>query len=193
MEKHIIGIAGADGTGKTTLARQLDRKRESLANPIYLEIIKEQRLKTNLEEFKCNLDKNKYREMLRAIGKAKREVREDYWVEKLFQKINKSLCNLFVIDDIRYRNEAQAIKDRRGYLVFLDRPITARESEYDSFKELDEVKEMSNLVLESRFSSPEEMAKILNKKLASYYLDKTLSFMSSHSLSELIEIGNRKK
>lgn len=192
MKNHIIGIAGADQAGKTTLARQLDRRLESLANPIYLELIKEKRLGFTVEELKASPEKVKYRELLRAIGKAKRDKREDYWVEKLLKKIDKTLNTLFVIDDVRYKNEAEAIQERGGFLVYLDRPITPKEKKYDSFKELNTVKEMADLIMIARAYPPEKMAEILNKEMASYYLDKTLSFMSDHTLDELIEIANNK-
>lgn len=192
MKKHIIGIAGADGSGKTTLARHLNRKIESLANPIYLELIKEKCLDYTPEELKYSPEKHKYRDLLRKIGKSKREKRKDYWVEKLLKNIDESPQQLFVIDDVRYVNEAEAIKDSDGYLIYLDRKIKPKERVLDSFMELERVKIMSDLEMKSLANKPEDMAEIVERKMAKHYVNKAIQLMTDYSLNELIEMANNK-
>ncbi|MCK9436751.1 MAG: hypothetical protein M0Q12_06035 [Synergistaceae bacterium] len=46
---------------------------------------------------------------------------KDFWVEQLFKNVPDDNNMLFVITDVRFDNEAKAIKDRKGFVIRLTR------------------------------------------------------------------------
>jgi hypothetical protein len=58
--------------------------------------------------------------LLQRIGSERRAENPNYWIDKLFESIPANV-GLVVITDLRYQNEAQAIKDRNGVTVRVDR------------------------------------------------------------------------
>jgi hypothetical protein len=63
------------------------------------------------------------RSFLQNLGVGCRAVfGEDFWVDQLFAKVDRLGVKDVVVPDVRFPNEAQAIKDRGGKLVRIDRP-----------------------------------------------------------------------
>lgn len=54
--------------------------------------------------------------LLQNVGMARRQEDENYWVKRAFEAIPAG-TDLAIFTDVRFKNEAQAIKDRRGYLI----------------------------------------------------------------------------
>jgi len=60
------------------------------------------------------------RELLQKLGTCVREgIDEDFWIKCLFARIEG--WNTVIIADVRYPNEAQAIKDRGGVIIRINR------------------------------------------------------------------------
>lgn len=137
----IIGISGKKGSGKDTFA-------SLLAN----ELLGKLGLKVTLKAFADNLKKccaiisnqhewNFYsqdcknkkagflsmtnRELMQKFGDLTRQIDPDIWI-KLALDINNVNTDVLIITDVRFKNEAKAIKDKGGILIKIesDRPET---------------------------------------------------------------------
>ena len=71
----------------------------------------------------CNQDSDgKYRELLQFWGTEFRRAQDqEYWVKKLSSRLDIELPQIALISDVRYRNEAEWIKDRDGYYIRVER------------------------------------------------------------------------
>ena len=86
------------------------------------------------------------RRLLQQIGQTQREIEEDYWLNILLRKVAgaEKLNMPVVVTDVRYRNEALALRERGFRLVRIIRPQPAepfarytRTTLHDSETELD--------------------------------------------------------
>ena len=59
--------------------------------------------------------------LLQRVGSERRAENENYWVDKVFAQIDKVNPAVAVITDLRYRNEAAAVKARGGYTIQVSR------------------------------------------------------------------------
>lgn len=133
MGPHIIGLAGYAGSGKDALADMLVSldgfERRAFADPM-----KEFLVKLNPLIWRTGIGMNTLENIIRDEGwdRAKRhpEIREllqrlgteagrgvlgeDVWVNALFEK---PIKRLLVISDVRFPNEAKAIKERGGIII----------------------------------------------------------------------------
>lgn len=127
----IIGIAGKMGTGKTTLASILadlcDGRRVSFADALRDEVQEifgvpmSMMADRNLKEqarIPCGFRFVSPRELLQWWGEERRRVNCNYWVDQLMAGIDRG--ELVLVDDVRYRNEAEAIRQADGLLVRLE-------------------------------------------------------------------------
>lgn len=135
----IIGLSGKSGAGKTTLAQMIEREfgytRVSFADGVKEEV-KAFLLASNLDVEDKNLwgtqaDRNMvipgyngktYRELLQWWGTdyRRRFYGEDYWTQQLMKKMSDG--GKYVIDDMRFPNEADACKQLGGFVVRIHRP-----------------------------------------------------------------------
>jgi len=133
--RKLIGISGKIGCGKTTLSKQftgngykriafgdlLKRKAaERFCFPVeycYNENDKQQ------EIFHPDLQKQptSVRRILQNYGQQKRNEKPNYWVHALYvEMLCHPLHTNFIIDDVRYPNEARLIRDHGGILIRLE-------------------------------------------------------------------------
>jgi len=64
----------------------------------------------------------KCRELLQWWGtEFRRKQDEEYWVKKLSSRLDIELPQIALISDVRFRNEAEWIKDREGYYIKVER------------------------------------------------------------------------
>ena len=59
------------------------------------------------------------RDLYIAVGMQMRKVYPNVWIDNLLQGIS---ADLLIITDLRFHNELEAIKNRNGYVIRVDRP-----------------------------------------------------------------------
>lgn len=129
----IIGISGKKGSGKDTFATFLEDK---LVTKYNLKVV-HKAFADNLK--KCcailsgqfdwvfydqdNKDKKAgllnitNRELMQKFGDLTRQLDPDIWIKLALNLDFKSEPDILIITDVRYKNEAKAIKDRGGILI----------------------------------------------------------------------------
>lgn len=122
MTKILIGICGKARHGKDSVADHLIHRykftKASFATPVKEFAVKHFGLKPE-EVYGDKTEKSRC--ILQGIGNGCREeFGKDIWIEKLLKNI--AGVENVVISDVRYRNEAHAIKARGGYLIKVIRP-----------------------------------------------------------------------
>jgi hypothetical protein len=147
----IIGFSGKAQTGKTTCANHLasitggvvlsfaDQLRDEVENlfDIPQSLQRDPVMKANML-VKMGRRSMTLRECLQFWGMIRRQGNENYWVDRLLDRVGPGPT---IIDDVRYRNEAQAIYSRGGILIRLNpheqwEPITG--SDHISETDLDD-------------------------------------------------------
>lgn len=149
---QIIGISGKIGSGKTTLSKYIQSsvilsgceylyERKSFAENVRQ--VTSILTGINIENLRSDTDKNRFipkyqkslGEILQNVGTGMRQtVHPDVWVNSLFSTFDKrvnsqSTPSYWIIDDVRFENEAQKIKEMGGILIRLNGdPANARQN-----------------------------------------------------------------
>lgn len=123
---QVIALLGKINSGKTTCAKYLEQKygftRLSFASPL-----KEMLVKAGILTWQDIENKTTFaREMMQKIGTdfVRNQIDPDFWVKKLVAHLidlKKKGHTRFVIDDVRFPNEAESIKKMNGILIKLER------------------------------------------------------------------------
>jgi hypothetical protein len=125
----LIGIAGARQSGKTTLANLLS-ERHGLRHTSFAEPMREfvaAILGISVDELEAAkespvpwLDDVTPRWMLQTVGTewGRRMIHEELWVRSALHRAGSTA----VLSDVRFPNEAHAIRDRGGYVLRVHRP-----------------------------------------------------------------------
>ena len=112
-----------------------------------------------------------YRELLQKFGTAIRnEVSDTFWVDSLLSNYTGNTD--WVITDVRFKTEAEAIKERGGFLLRIERE-GAGAGNHISEIELDDYQRF-NMVLENNFDSLEklfEAVKSVKEEIDWFYSD----------------------
>lgn len=81
--------------------------------------------------------------LLQRVGTERRAENPKYWIDQVFAQIDRVNPEVAVITDLRYRNEARAIKDRGGVIIQVSRmnqdgtPFVATDRPADHPSEID--------------------------------------------------------
>lgn len=138
----LIGLTGAAGAGKDTVAAHLYRRhgymKLALADPLYAMISAMTGL--TVEQLADRAVKEKQiawvgaspRQLLQTIGTewGRGTLGDDIWIKNLFRRIDAYSSAMrnwndrlgFVVTDVRFENEAEAIRSRGGIIVEVVRP-----------------------------------------------------------------------
>ncbi len=127
MYTSIIGLSGPAGVGKSHVARQIAKiaggDHVSFASSIKLGLFV-MGLGCNEEDKRAEVyNGHSGRDLMRSLGTewGRKVIGEDVWIDVLFQSLERSESHLTIIDDVRFANEAQAIKSEGGIVVELIR------------------------------------------------------------------------
>lgn len=126
----IISFSGRAGSGKTTIVRELMRHLfDDGYSPVYLpfaQLLKEEAAQQGYGKETNPLD---YRKFCQDFGAKKRQENKDYWIERWVEKYESHLHQertgerlsetVILIDDCRYINETETVKDRGGKTIFV--------------------------------------------------------------------------
>lgn len=149
----LIGLIGKKRAGKDTFARRLV-ERHGYVRYAFADPLKDMALRVNpyVSMFRIRLAeavshygwegaKDEFpevRRLLQDLGLAARQVLgEDVWLSATMRKVVEEPRPV-VITDVRFRNEAQAIRDAGGYLVRIVRPGHDDGDTHPSETELDD-------------------------------------------------------
>lgn len=127
----IVGLCGAAGSGKTTAAQELVRrlhyKRHRFAGPLkdMLRVIglTDAQVDGDQKEVPCDLLCGRTpRHAMQTIGTqwGRECIGEDFWIRAWTATLPQ--CHHVVVDDVRFDNEADAIRSLGGVIVRIDRP-----------------------------------------------------------------------
>jgi RecA/RadA recombinase len=123
MTQNIIGFIGPFGAGKTTIAHAVQARINTgpkictinhFADPIKFGLASMGIHKSSTPPL--------YRKTAQFVGAAARSYDPDFWVEQFDLFMQKTSLNYpwVLVDDVRYFNEIDYIKDRGGHIVFVD-------------------------------------------------------------------------
>jgi|TARA_Y100000296_G_C5069826_1_gene204301 energy-coupling factor transporter ATP-binding protein EcfA2 len=189
----VIGISGKIKSGKSRVAKTLSKilkeegkqvKIKSFAQPLY-EVVS-RLYDTDIKTIKKDKQENlpiyihtrttnsgmvmtNYREILQTIGNTARDYGDsDIWVNALFgyenRKINNGDC--WIIDDMRYLNEAQRIRDLNGILIRVERDLH-QPNEHIAENSLDTWGDW-DLIIENNFDNKKKRNKGITQLLLTY-------------------------
>jgi hypothetical protein len=137
MKRIIIGFCGYAGAGKDTAAAAIKRaanvsgvaQRFSFADPMRamlaaLGVSHEHMTDRALKEQPVPGLGRSYRQLAQTLGTEWGRVchGEDFWVKALAARIDRSPCDLALIPDVRFPNEAAWLKSIGGVLIRVNRP-----------------------------------------------------------------------
>ena len=131
----IVGLTGPAGIGKTTIARKIAQFKSNILVKSYADPLRrmvsgltgctEQQLCDAMFKTTEFLPGITYRRLLQTIGTewGRKVVKESLWIDILAAEV-KNIHNydtIVIVDDVRFDNEAQLIRDLGGNIVFLRR------------------------------------------------------------------------
>ena len=135
-QSKLIGLTGKAGHGKDTVAKLLPVARVAFADELkrdafwtlvqapaspYLEVFESLNPRPDPITFINNIKHiPAVRVFLQSFGQAMRHTQADYWVRRCFRKMEEGVW--YAVTDVRYPNEADAIKLRGGIIVRVFRP-----------------------------------------------------------------------
>ena len=189
----VIGISGKIKSGKSRVAKTLFKmlkeegkqvKVKSFAQPLYEVVSK--LYDTDIKTIKKDKQKNlpiyihtrttnsgmvttNYRTILQIIGNTARDYGDsDIWVNALFGYENKKINNgdYWIIDDVRYSNEAQRIRDLNGILIRVERDLH-QPNEHIAENSLDTWGDW-DLIIENNFDDKKKRNKGIEQLLLTY-------------------------
>jgi hypothetical protein len=117
------------------------------------------------------------REIMQKYGEFMRSVDRDYWIKALFRSAEERNYPNILITDVRYKNEADACKERGGYLIQVireNRDMIANsehisETDLDNYKDFDFIVE-NNSSLDDLKENAVKLGNIFKKELDSFKL-----------------------
>jgi hypothetical protein len=148
----IIGIIGKKGSGKTTFANYLQAEFEKAPKELALRFSFGKPLKQMIEQAEICSHKELYEEktafsrlMMQKIGtEIIRRIDPDYFCKQMWNGLHTAFSHeptsIIIIDDVRFKNEAQLIRSLGGILIKIEREIQKQEDNHTSEIEQDTIR-----------------------------------------------------
>lgn len=143
MDKYILGLSAKSGAGKSTMAAHLVQRCAGRVRTLSFADSLRRELDYAFDDSRVDWYRKPtptwMRNLLIAWGNARREQDPDYWVEAIHACAVKGDFRAVIIDDVRYKNEADWIKRLGGHVIRLECvPAPLRVSSDASETELDD-------------------------------------------------------
>lgn len=124
----IIALSGAQGSGKTTLAKELGGKIMKFADPLYdmHGLILE-----TLKIYGVQIEPGKvYGPLLQYLGTefGRKQIDENIWADILDRTISSCVHPFIIVDDMRFENEFNMLKSKGALMVRLECPEDIRKT-----------------------------------------------------------------
>jgi hypothetical protein len=181
----IIGLTGKKSSGKDTIANYLVSKHgfiklsfgEAVKDIVHIitgwdrDLIEGSTEESRIfrETIKHKMYNKTCRELMQIVGTDlfRNHFDENIWINIVINKINK--INSYVISDVRFDNEANAIKNEGGILIKINRTRTSSSSSFNSDLHISE----------SGISIPIDF-EILNDGISNNYMKEIDNFINSY-------------
>lgn len=165
---NYIGISGAEGSGKDAVCKYLQRILQEHWSIIkFADGVKKLLNDTYPDEWNTFLwetGDRLYREgIMPSFNMSRRDVirfvaenekdkynDKDVWVKDLFQHKNNNLSGKYLISDVRFFNEINAIREHNGIIIRIELPIDNKKTEHISERELDDYNNYDEIVLNDK-------------------------------------------
>lgn len=150
---HLIGLSGKPRSGKDVVADYLIERYASVAKINFSEPIIEEvnQMITPHKITESNKSDSDYRALLQAWGTARREEREDYWVDLLRDRI-RSLSEknrLVVVCGVRALSDLALIEELGGEHWHVERPGNQYKAEHSIESQLDQLDRSQMKIIEN--------------------------------------------
>lgn len=121
------------------IEKRLEQKKITCCKLSFANLLKDEVAKaTGVDRSTVDLNKELYRPLLQGWGQWRRNGYKDYFVTKLLNQILKEEAKVITIDDVRFVNEVEVLKDMKAKIIRLERNIIIKEMNKDiSETELD--------------------------------------------------------
>jgi hypothetical protein len=158
--KLLVGFAGTAGIGKSTLATLVSGWCNGIIIP-YSKPLKESLVKLTGLSMDYFTDIELKEKIMPGLGKTPRQIMQlfgtefvrnmiasDFWIWRMKQEFEKHQDKNIFIDDIRFNNEAQLIRDNGGIIIHLIRKYEKVTKESDHISELPITKHKWDMVFD---------------------------------------------
>lgn len=114
----VIGLSGKAGAGKSTVSLMMKEQLESEGKTVLILPFASELKRIARDEFGWDGEKDdKGRRLLQVIGtECGRHYNSDIWINKFIQAAKRCGKDVVIADDMRFENEAAAIRDMGGVL-----------------------------------------------------------------------------
>ncbi|MCK9446742.1 hypothetical protein M0Q50_07785 [bacterium] len=163
---NYIGISGAEGSGKDAVCKYLQRILQEHWSIIkFVDGVKKLLNDTYPDEWNTILWETgdriyregimpsfnmTRREVIRFVAEDKKTNNKDIWVNDLFEHKNSNLSGNYLISDVRFINEIDAIRKHNGIIIRIELPIDNKNTEHISERELDNYKKYDEIILNDK-------------------------------------------
>ena len=108
-KKFRYAVVGCKASGKTAVAKGLEKLFQQTWNG------------TSTQYLSCSIDdfKNYHGVDVDLLRHIYAETNEEFWIKKIHDKIN-PMCDLIIVDDIRFKCEIQYLREIGFKIIFLD-------------------------------------------------------------------------